>query len=137
MCCVPHFFTLTLLSLFCSLCIYTYIHMLHFTLSLYIYVYIASFISSLLFHLATLYTSLTTFSLHLALSYCEFVTQLIQLSFFPSHTVVDIVEAHCYFVDIGRIDCEQIRSRINNNDCRTFRPRRPLSTAYRTKETAV
>ena len=50
---------------------------------------------------------------------------------------VDIVEAHCYFVDIGRIDREQIRSRINNNDCRTFRPRRPLSTAYRTKETAV
>ena len=28
----------------------------------------------------------------------------------------DIVEAHCYFVDIGRIDREQIRSRINNND---------------------
>ena len=49
----------------------------------------------------------------------------------------DIIEAHCYFVDIGRIDREQIRSRINNNDCRTFRPRRPLSTAYRTKETAV
>ena len=38
---------------------------------------------------------------------------------------------------LGRIDREQIRSRINNNDCRTFRPRRPLSTAYRTKETAV
>ena len=32
----------------------------------------------------------------------------------------DIVEAHCYFVDIGRTDREQIRSRINNNDCRTF-----------------
>ena len=39
----------------------------------------------------------------------------------------DILEAHCYFVDIGRTDREQIRSRINNNDCRTFRP---LSTAY-------
>ena len=51
--------------------------------------------------------------------------------------IYDIVEAHYYFVDIGRIDREQIRSRINNNDCRTFRPRRPLSTAYRTKETAV
>ena len=38
---------------------------------------------------------------------------------------------------IGRTDREQIRSRINNNDCRTFRPQRPLSTAYRTKETAV
>ena len=49
----------------------------------------------------------------------------------------DIVEAHCYFVDIGRIDREQIRSRINNNDCRTFRPRRPLSTAYRTVLYAV
>ena len=31
----------------------------------------------------------------------------------------DIVEAHCYFVDIGRTDREQLRSRINNNDCRT------------------
>ena len=49
----------------------------------------------------------------------------------------DIVEAHCYFVDIGRTDREQIRSRINNNDCRTFRPRRPLSTVYKSKETAV
>ena len=38
---------------------------------------------------------------------------------------------------LGRTDREQIRSRINNNDCRTFRPRRPLSTAYKTKETAV
>ena len=36
-----------------------------------------------------------------------------------------------------RTDREQIRSRINNNDCRTFRPRRPLSTAYKTKETAA
>ena len=42
---------------------------------------------------------------------------------------VDIVEAHCYFVDIRRTDPEQIRSRINNNDCRTLRPRRPLSIA--------
>ena len=49
----------------------------------------------------------------------------------------DIVEAHCYFVDIGRTDHEQIRSKISNNDCSTFQPRRPLSTAYRTKETAV
>ena len=40
----------------------------------------------------------------------------------------DIVEAHCYFVDIGRTDHEQIRNRINKNDCRTFRPWRPLST---------
>ncbi len=45
---------------------------------------------------------------------------------------LDVVEAHCYFVDIGRTDHEQIRSRINNNDSRTFRPRRPLSTAYKT-----
>ena len=44
----------------------------------------------------------------------------------------DIVEAHCYFVDIGQTDREQIRNRINNNDCRTFWPQRPLSTAYRT-----
>ena len=33
----------------------------------------------------------------------------------------DVVEAHCYVVDIGRTDREQIRSRINNNWCRTFR----------------
>ena len=33
---------------------------------------------------------------------------------------------------IGQTDCEQIHSRINNNDCRMFRPRRPLSTAYKT-----
>ena len=32
----------------------------------------------------------------------------------------DVIEVHCYFVDIGWTDCEQIRSRINNNDCRTF-----------------
>ena len=36
---------------------------------------------------------------------------------------------HCIY-SFGRIDREQIRSRINNNDCRTFRPQRPLSTAY-------
>ena len=41
----------------------------------------------------------------------------------------DVVEAHCYVVDIGQTDREQICSRINNNWCRTFRPRRPLSTA--------
>ena len=44
----------------------------------------------------------------------------------------DVVETHCYFVDIGRTDREPIHSRINNNDCRTFRPRRPLSTVYKT-----
>ena len=27
----------------------------------------------------------------------------------------DVVEAHCYVLDIGRIDLEQLRSRINNN----------------------
>ena len=32
----------------------------------------------------------------------------------------DAVEAHCYFVNIGRTGSEQIRSRINNNDCRMF-----------------
>ena len=41
------------------------------------------------------------------------------------------------FKIIGRTDREQIRSRINNNDCRTFRPRRPLSTAYKTVLYAV
>ncbi len=49
----------------------------------------------------------------------------------------DVVEAHCYFVDIGRTDCEQIRSRINNSDSRMFRSCRPLPTAYKTKVTAV
>ena len=34
--------------------------------------------------------------------------------------ICDVVEAHCYVVDIGRTDHEQIRSRINNNWCRTF-----------------
>ena len=34
-------------------------------------------------------------------------------------------------------DREQIHSRINNNDCRMFRPCRPLSTVHKTKETAV
>ena len=42
------------------------------------------------------------------------------------------VKAHCYFFNIGQTDREQIHSRINNNDGRTFRPRRPLSTAYKT-----
>ena len=46
-------------------------------------------------------------------------------------TIYDIVEAHCCFVDIGQTDCEQICSRINNNDCRTFQPRRPLTTVYK------
>ena len=41
----------------------------------------------------------------------------------------DVVEAHCYFVDIGRTDREQ----IHDNDCRTLRPQRPLSTVYKTK----
>ena len=44
---------------------------------------------------------------------------------------------HQLYIRIGRTDREQIRSRINNNDCRTFRPRRPLSTAYRTVLYAV
>ena len=43
----------------------------------------------------------------------------------------DVIEAHWYFVDIGQTDREQIRSRMNNNDCRTFQSRRPLSTAYK------
>ena len=30
------------------------------------------------------------------------------------------VEAHCYVVDIRQTDCEQMRSRINNNGCRMF-----------------
>ena len=33
----------------------------------------------------------------------------------------DVLEAHCYVVDVGRTDREQICSRINNNWCRTFR----------------
>ena len=40
-------------------------------------------------------------------------------------------------VCVRRTDREQTRSRINNNDCRTFRPPIPLSTAYKTKETVV
>ena len=29
--------------------------------------------------------------------------------------IIDVVEAHCYFFDIGQTYREQIRSRINNN----------------------
>ena len=47
-------------------------------------------------------------------------------------TLLDVVETHCYDVDIERTDCEQIRSRINNNWCRIFWPHRPLSTVYKT-----
>ena len=50
--------------------------------------YIASFISSLLFHLTSYTIHIPHHLLHLALPYCEVVTQLIQLSFLPSHTVV-------------------------------------------------
>ena len=27
----------------------------------------------------------------------------------------DVVEAHCYIVNIGQTDCQQIHTRINNN----------------------
>ena len=47
------------------------------------------------------------------------------------------VETHCYVVKIRQTDCECICCRINNNWWRTFQPRRPLSTAYKTKDTAV
>ena len=49
----------------------------------------------------------------------------------------DVVEAHCYFVNIGLTDREQIHSRCNNDDCRMFWPCRPLSTAYKTVLYAV
>ena len=39
------------------------------------------------------------------------------------HKYYDVIEAHCYFVDIGRTDREQIHSRINNNDCHSRKPR--------------
>ena len=49
------------------------------------------------------------------------------------------VEAHCYIrtlCDNWQVDLdEHIHSRINQSiatDCRTFRPRRPSSTAYKT-----
>ena len=49
----------------------------------------------------------------------------------------DVLEAHCYFVDTRATDREQIRSRINSNDCRTFWPHRPLTTVYKTVLCAV
>ena len=51
-----------------------------------------------------------------------------------TNTWNDVVEAHCYVVQYRWIDCEQWRSRINQSttDCRTFRPRRPSSAAYKT-----
>ena len=51
--------------------------------------------------------------------------------------IYNVVEAHCYVLDIGPTDREQIHSRINNNWCRMFWPRRPLSTAYKTVLYAV
>ena len=65
--------------------------------------------------------------------------QILFYSIYSLKSLLWKLDSPCCFIlyIIKRIDREQIRSRINNNDCRTFRPRRPLSTAYRTKETAV
>ena len=62
---------------------------------------------------------------------------LYQPAIFTVIIISNVVEAHSYIVDIGQTDREQIRSRINNNWCRTFRPHRPLSTAYKTVLYAV
>ena len=40
----------------------------------------------------------------------------------PCTLLYDVIEAHCYVVNIRQTDCEQIRSRIINNWCRMFRP---------------
>ena len=47
--------------------------------------------------------------LHSAIIAWYFQTGLSQI------LLADVVEAHCYVVDIGQTDREQIRSRINNN----------------------
>ena len=41
-----------------------------------------------------------------------------------------VAEAHCYALQGRQIDCEQLFQ--STTDCRTFRPRRPLSAAYKT-----
>ena len=91
MCCVPHFFTPTLLSLFRSVC--TYICMLHSTLSLYLH--IASFISSLLFHSHCTHPS--PLSPSIALPHCEFNIQVIQLSFLLNFK---LYSTHKYTIDL-------------------------------------
>ena len=52
------------------------------------------------------------------------------LNLFATLNLCSGFDYDCATVPVGRTDGEQIRSRINNNDCRTFRQRRPLSTAY-------
>ena len=47
----------------------------------------------------------------------------------------DVIEAHCYVVVIGRTDCEQMHSRINNNCLQ--KPHKPVSTVYKTVLYAV
>ena len=44
------------------------------------------------------------------------LSPLLFIGILPSKAVLfnDVVEAHCYFVDIRRTDCEQTRCRINN-----------------------
>ena len=48
-----------------------------------------------------------------------------------------LIDLLTYYKDLicRQTDREQIRSTINNNRCRTFWPRRPLSNAYKTQLT--
>ena len=97
MCCVPHFFTPTLLSLFRSLC--TYICMLHSTLSLYIYIQLASSLPCSSTHTV----HIPHHFLHLALPHCEFITQVIYTVVIPpqfqviQHTQVYTIDLLCHF----------------------------------------
>ena len=63
--------------------------------SLTLYLYIASFISSLLCHLATLYTSLTTFSI----SHCHTVKSLLNKYRCHSFQVIQLF-THKYTIDL-------------------------------------
>ena len=47
------------------------------------------------------------------------------------YTLYDVVEAHCYVVNIGRTDHEHTHSKTNNSWCKTFWLCRPLSIAYK------
>ena len=45
----------------------------------------------------------------------------------------DVIETHCYIVDIRELIVSRYVAKSITTDCRTFRPNRSLSTAYKTK----
>ena len=72
-----------------------------------------------------LLSSWMSFTKHLAMNVCGCVVS----SMWTWYLKYTYTQTHTH---IKWTDCEQICSRISNNWCRTFRPRRPLSTVYKT-----